>query len=255
MQSVLGRALRQLHRLAEYVTTNANTTSKLIEEIVPSLRGKVCTIYNTVDQSRFFPSTDYVPRRDHTTRMLVAASYIPCKNAHGLLDAIGPLCPTERARFRIDWYGNGDANRSYYDGLASRIREECLGEVITLHPPTADIGEKIRAADVVGLFSYVEGLPNIICEGMCCGKPIVMSRVSDAEALVAEEQNGYLCDPGNPDSITVALRKTMEVSDESLVVMGKCSRRKADVLFDEETVFGLYLDLLEKATRNRCRLR
>src|SRR5262249_47429155 len=46
---------RSLHRVADYVTTNSHTNRLLIELDVPSLVGRIVTIYNAVDMDRFHP--------------------------------------------------------------------------------------------------------------------------------------------------------------------------------------------------------
>lgn len=101
----------------------------------------------------------------------------------------------------------------------------------------------MNQADIIGLFSELEGLPNAICEGMMLGKPIIMTHVSDFELLV-DENNGFLCDWDNPLSIRDTLRKTINLTNEDLIRMGKNSKEKAEKLFPEEVIINQWLSYI-----------
>ena len=62
--------------------------------------------------------------------------------------------------------------RSFKEGK-KRIKELSLEDTISLHTTTHLIHKKVQEADAIGLFSFYEGFPNAICEGMACAKPIV----------------------------------------------------------------------------------
>ena len=66
----------------------------------------------------------------------------------------------------------------------------------------------MNAADFVALFSYVEGLPNAICEALALGKPIIMTRVSDYCSLVSD--NVFLCETPEPLSIATSLKNAIK---------------------------------------------
>ena len=67
--------LRQFHRLADYVTTNSHANRLMIERSVPSLHGRMVTIYNAVDLDAFKPSPEPRDRDARRFYMTVAASY------------------------------------------------------------------------------------------------------------------------------------------------------------------------------------
>jgi glycosyltransferase involved in cell wall biosynthesis len=103
----------------------------------------------------------------------------------------------------------------------------------------------------VGLFSFYEGLPNAVCEGMACQKPILLSDVCDAGSLVVDGENGFLCDPASPQSIAQAFQRLASASEEQLKKMGLASRRKAEALFAEEVIISFYERVLEAAAVRR----
>ena len=101
----------------------------------------------------------------------------------------------------------------------------------------------MNEADVVALFSELEGLPNAICEGMMIGKPVIMTKVSDYANLV-DESNGVLCDWDNPDSIKDALVCVINLSEKQLIELGENSMEKSKMLFSKDIILNLWVELL-----------
>jgi len=250
MCSWRGRFLRQWHRIADAVVTNSAATRQILVARFPYLRKKLWTIYNAVDLDLFSPAWGETPRREGRTTILVAASYRRLKNLHGLIQAAALLNPAERARLRIEWYGSlttRHGNTDAYEEARRAVAAGGLGDCIALHAAVPNIHAYMRDADVVGLFSLYEGLPNAICEGMACGKPIIMSEVSDAQVLVEPKVNGFLCDPRDPASIAEALRAVIGLSPVSRLTMGRQSRLKAELLFHPDRILDQYLAVLQAA--------
>src|SRR5690606_7799081 len=102
---------------------------------------------------------------------------------------------------------------------------------------------KMNSADIVALFSKVEGLPNVICEGMMIGKPIIMSRVSDY-ALLVDNSNGFLCDWNNPHSIKDVLLKASNLSKDKIIELGNKSKEKAELLFSPNSILDKWLEII-----------
>lgn len=152
-------------------------------------------------------------------------------------------------RIVIDWYGGMATDPTPYHRAARFIAEHELGSDLRLHPPTKMIEVEFASASAVGLFSFFEGLPNVVCEGMACGKPILLSNVCDAGNLVRDGKNGFLCDPNSPESMANALRRLAATSDQERRQMGLESRRMAEELFGENTVIDCYERILKAAAR------
>lgn len=77
----------------------------------------------------------------------------------------------------------------------------------------------MNAADIIGLFCRLEGLPNAICEGMYLGKPIIMSKVSDYQNFISKK-NGVLCDWDSVESIANVFRTVITLTDNEIMEMG-----------------------------------
>lgn len=220
-------------KYADVKVCNSNNAKNVFANYYPEYTDKLTTIYNIVELPEI--SSKYTIRDKGKTHIIVPASYREVKNPMGLLKALALMNNTDKALIQIDWYGNIEGGKACYENMLKFIHKEGLENVVNLFDATTDIANRINEADVVGLFSSSEGLPNSICEGMMLGKPVVMTRVSDCDVMV-DQTNGLLCDWDNPKSIKDVLVKITELSEDDLVMMGKCSKSKALSLFAVENV-------------------
>ena len=124
------------------------------------------------------------------------------------------------------------------------IEKQGLEKIIDLYPADHNIRDKMQKADVIGLFSFFEGLPNAICEGMALGKPIIASSVSDIPLFIEDGVNGKLCDPHNISTISEAIMFFINSDEDRLKSMGEMNRKKASELFDLNKNFGNYLNII-----------
>ena len=79
---------RVMHLRADYVTTNSHANRLALERMVPSLGGRVATIYNCLDLSAFCPSEASPTPTPDTIKLVVMASYLRRKNTLGLAKAL-----------------------------------------------------------------------------------------------------------------------------------------------------------------------
>lgn len=231
-----------LMSFADYIVCNSENAKNMWIKHYPQYECKTKVVYNNVSLQPI--TTEYIQRKDGKLHIIVAASYQSLKNPIGVIKAIAMMNEEERDKIQVDWYGKNDEYRKMvYDEAQELIRKEKLKN-IELHPVTSDMHNLINVSDVCALFSSFEGLPNAICEGMVLGKPIIMSRCSDFSVLV-DQNNGFLCDWDNPESIKNALLLAADLSDEQLKNMGKCSRRKAELLFAQSVIISNWISLIE----------
>lgn len=252
-------ALRTMHFVADYVTTNSHSNRLLIEETKPTLAGRVVTIYNAVDLNRFRPATSTASRSGTSIRISVAATYEPRKNLVGLIDAIALL----RSRpgnldVQVDWYGgighmlpNGRPDTRYYDAWNSRIVSNGLEGRFRLNLEANEIERIYRDSDAVLLPSFFEGVPNVICEAMACGRPVLMSNNCDASNLVEPGKNGFLFDPNSPKSIADAIESFAGLTQQQRDRFGNESRARAERYFDPVAIADRYYSVLKAASERR----
>lgn len=241
--NIRGRIMKWFERFSDWTVCNSNVAKQLWNTYYPQYAKRVSTIYNPV-----VITADPVEKKKRDwKRIVIAASYQRLKNPLGLLEALHLLSEAECQQVHIDWYGKAIsvANGGVYEE-ANKLRTLYgLENCITFHGETKEIYKEMMDADAVALFSEVEGLPNTICEGMMCGKPILMSRMSDYSTFVTPE-NGFLCDAKDPESIAQAIRQFLALSPEQQQQMGKRSKELAMQLFDAEKNVEQWENLLTK---------
>ena len=191
-------------------------------------------------------NSEYIPLYNGKLNIVIAASYQYLKNIIGIVKALGTMTEYEKMRIHIDWYGRKEVVKGdsrVYDEAASLIQNSALQDVISLHDETKEIHDRMQEADIVGLFSSVEGLPNVICEAMYLGKPVIMSKVSDFSILV-DETNGFLCEWDKLESIKNTLLQASRLSVDQLIKMGNNSKEKAIKLFSVKNVINKWIDVI-----------
>lgn len=244
LTSLKGRVFSWFQRYSDFIVCNSNNAKEMWIEYYPRYKNKLEVIYNPVILPTI--SSKYISKRNGKLHIVVAASYQYLKNPIGLIKALILLNENERKKIKVDWYGRIEVtkgDRRAYDDAVSLIEDNNLHDIIQLHKPTNDILNRMNEADVVALFSELEGLPNAICEGMMIGKPIVMSKISDFSVLV-DSSNGFLCDWDSPESIKKVLISAVNLSDVQLAEMGVKSKEKAEKLFSSETIINQWKNLL-----------
>ena len=243
-ESLKGKLFCYFRRYSDLIVCNSYNSMTMWENYHPDYFDKLKVIYNPV----ILPviTSTYVPKKNNRLNLLVAASYQYLKNPICLIEALSLLDEDIRKKVIVNWYGRKEitaGDTKAYDEAMSLIDKYNLHDVIKLNGPTTDIANKMNEADIVGLFSKLEGLPNAICEAMMIGKPIIMSKVSDYINLV-DEENGFLCDWDNPNSIKIALEQAIFLNDKELIKMGLKSKIKADKLFSSEVIVNQWISFL-----------
>lgn len=228
-------------RIADYVVPNAYSQADYINTNFPRLKSKVVTIPNFVDLDYFKPL--YKKRRD-IPEIIVAASIWPPKNTFGFIDAVAQL-KKKGYQFHISWYGKNATHIDYYNKCQEKINKLGIGGYIELKEKTQSILEKYQGTDFFCLPSFYEGTPNVICEAMSCGLPIICSNVCDNAIYVKEDENGFLFNPYCPDEIVTAIQKGLELNDERYRSMCSTSRTIAEQLLSPDVFCKRYIELLE----------
>lgn len=113
--------------------------------------------------------------------------------------------------------------------------------------PFEEILSLMDAADVVVLPSYYpEGVPKALIEAAAKGKAIVTTNTPGCREVVEDGINGYLVPPRDASALAGAMRQLVE--DPAMAKrMGRESRRRAELLFDEKIVLDRTLQVYQLA--------
>lgn len=232
-----------LFRIADYVVPNAYSQETYMRETFPRLTNKIVTIPNFVDLEYFVPP--FERKRREVPEIMIAASIWPSKNTLGFIDTVSIL--KERGcGFHIVWYGKSESNIDYYKKCQEKVYQLGLEYYISLKEKTFKIKECYQDADLFCLPSFYEGTPNVICEAMACGVPIVCSDVCDNSRYVEDGVNGCLFDPHNAVSMANALERMLSMTEADYMTYCQNSRERAEKLLSKDRFVESYINLIEQ---------
>jgi hypothetical protein len=251
------RVIRLLERLElaayaaadQVVVVSEGFRANLIERGVPA--GKVHTIRNGVDLSRFDPDT----AADPAVRARLGAAPEDCLvlylGTHGISQGL-PTVADAAARLadqpiRFALVGDGaDKHR-----LAKRVAELGLSNVMLLPSlPSAEVPALLAAADVclvplrqVPLFATF--IPSKMFEYLAAGRAVIGSVAGEA-ADILDEAGGVVVAPEDSAALAEAIR-ALAADPELRQQMGRAGRAHVERSYDRAALAREYRKLLEQA--------
>ena len=230
-----------LYRWADWIVPNSFSQAAFISQHFPRLVPKVTVVTNFVDMEHFSPSQERYESTD-STKMICVGRMMAQKNILTFLRAIAKVVAAGH-KIKVSWYGQ-DLNDEYSGECRILLHDLNLEQYFEFHSPSANIQNEYRNHDVFCLPSIYEGFPNVLCEAMSCGKPVLCSRVCDNPNIAKDAYNGFLFNPSSEDDITEAIIRYLNLSDDEKDAMGKASRELALQLFSKEVFLSKYKDII-----------
>lgn len=194
---------------------SAYTRQRLADTGYPPERLRL--IANAVDLARFAPAEQPQPRAGGRAHVAFVGRIEPVKGLVDLLAAWSRYGLAAKARLTIAGYG------TQKEALIEAARSSGILDSVDFPGEIHDVPALLRTADLYVQCSYEEGLANSVLEAMAMGLPIVATRISGNVDVVADNDNGLLVPPGDPEALGAALQRLID--DPALAAaMGKRSR-------------------------------
>lgn len=237
---------------ASHVVCNSVSQAQYISRL-PGLSKKTSAIWNGYPVGVTSTSRRFIKGR--VRRLLVVGRVTSQKNGLRLLQAMKHYFDKHGTMPSVHWAGRRDADSAslqYQNELDSFLENHpeiaknwrWLGEVKT-------IDRLYTGSDAVILPSLFEGLPNVICEAMISGCPVIASDVCDHPLLIGREERGLLFDPLSSLSICEAIERLETLPFERREEMVVQARRFAEEhLSIEKMVKGYEALLYGSATKD-----
>lgn len=230
-----------LYRWANHIVPNSHSQAKFINDHFPGLSSKVKVITNFVDTEKFKPLDESIPAHEEP-RMVCVGRLMPQKNLPIFIEAVSKVIK-HGYKLHVDWFGQ-DLKDAYSAECHKAIQDNHLEENFVFYAPSSNIQEEYQKADVFCLPSLYEGFPNVLCEAMSCGKPVLCSQVSDNPNIIQEGENGFLFNPIDIGDIASTIERFLDLPTETKNAMGQKSREIAEILFSYEAFLNSYLEVL-----------
>ena len=170
----------------------------------------VHTIVNGFNTSVFYPRDQAAIRQQFgiaaNEQMIVyVGRFVEAKGMRELIEAFQAMAQ-ENSKVSLALIGDGVMKSELLGlvqatGLQDRVR-------IPGGQPPEQVAEWICASDVLTLPSWSEGYPNVVVEGLACGRPVVATDVGGTREILHAD-NGILIEPRKADVLKKALEDAL----------------------------------------------
>ena len=202
---------------------------------------------------QFFTGRSRAAADKSRLRLVVAAKFRALKNPVLLMEALAIVRKREPSlNLSLDWYGLLPDSTSptedivAYNTVVEEINRNSLQDCVKMQPAVLSIADVYRGRDAVISPSFFEGLSNVICEAMACGRLILMSSVSDAGNQVQTDITVFCS--------TRLRRRTWRTPSCVLATCpirkrgyGRAKHEMAKQMFDPSIVAAKYAEILSAA--------
>uniref|UniRef100_UPI004028E085 glycosyltransferase n=1 Tax=Candidatus Limisoma sp. TaxID=3076476 RepID=UPI004028E085 len=236
-----GRLKYALFRLADSIVPNSHSQGRFIANNYPNLKEKVSVITNTIDTLRFVPAKEKA--ENAVQRVISVGRCAPQKNYLTMVDAV-KILHDKGVKAHFDWFANTTDELGYPEAVRAKIQELKLEDLIDIHKPDSKIERQYQSSDVFWLASIYEGFPNVLCEAMACGLPVVCSNVCDNPDIVEDGVNGFLTEANSPEQMADRLEQALSMGNGQKTRMSTANVCRIKELCSEEVFVKKYMDLI-----------
>jgi glycosyltransferase involved in cell wall biosynthesis len=164
-------------------------------------------VYNGVDTALFQPGDAGAARErlklSADPLLLFVGNLAPVKGLSVLIDACA-LLRDRGTRFQCRLIGQGELRAA----LSRQIQTAGLTQQVQLTGPCRleNLPDWYRAASLLVLPSFSEGVPNVVLEAQACGTPVVASRVGGIPEIL---DDASLVPPNNAPALADAIERAL----------------------------------------------
>ncbi|OHV46828.1 glycosyl transferase family 1 [Parafrankia soli] len=251
----------QLHGLAVRGAARSVAVSGAVAASLPGWAARrAVVIRNGVDTDALRPGpADPAVRAslstDPAAPLVLAMSRLdPRKGVDKVIRAVAAL-PDHLKSTRLAVAGAPSLDPASGESLR-RLGAELLGDRVLFLGPRSDIGDLLRATDVLVLASSLEGLPLNVLEAQACGRPVVAFPTAGIPEIVTDGATGLIARQDDMADLSAKLARVLD--DQTLAeLLG--ARARASVVAHHtldaqaDALGGLLISLAGQARARRHR--
>lgn len=191
---------------ADFILPVSNAQKEAI--LSYGIKGRFEIVRNVVPDYFFYPSERRT--KSNIKKILCVAAMRPVKNIPCILNACKIIYKT-RQDFVVDIVGEGEKMEEYKE----MVHNLSLDKFIYFHggKQKTEIAKMMQMADFFVLPSMYEPSGNVLVESLCCGLPVVATKVGGIPEVI-NETNGILVEPDNPRALADAMLYMMDNADK-----------------------------------------
>jgi len=230
--------------MSDHVVANSFYNAKYLNGL-PGLTHKTVAIWNGYSVNPI----NVTKYKSNIDNILVVGRVSKQKNGLLLLEALLIFYQRHGWVPKVKWVGRKDSDKdsisiqSQMDDFLEQNSE--ISRKWSWEGEVDDVQVYYETSDVLILPSLFEGLPNVVCEAMIAGCPVIASNVCDHPILLGEKQErGLLCEPTNIESICNAIENMNDMSPKIKYEMTRNARKYAEGNLNIERMIGKYEQLI-----------
>ncbi|MBI5635265.1 MAG: glycosyltransferase [Nitrospirae bacterium] len=118
--------------------------------------------------------------------------------------------------------------------------------------PSSIVPQYLQAADVMVSVTTFDGVPMSMLEAMACGCIPVMSNIDSIREWIVHEQNGFLFDPYDAESLAYSVLLALKCDTASITTNNEqLVRQRADPVSNLSHMLGMYRELIAHGDQER----
>jgi len=185
------------------------TVSPKLERTISKARGKkkkTAMILNAVDENELVSSIGRQGVREQLginpdcITLGVFGRLSPEKGQHIMLEAFSSVVE-KQSNIHLLLVGDGQERQS----LENLAKKKNIMSKVSFVGYQRYMRDYYDASDLVVLPSLTEGLPNVVLEAMCLGKPVISTDVGGVREIINDGQNGWIVETGNHEQLATKI--------------------------------------------------
>lgn len=211
------------------IIANSEETKKTIlknnQDLFPDHKIKV--IYNGLDIDKYneVQAVKTFPRKEEELVIGNLGRFVRQKGQHFLV-TLAEILKKRDISARIIIGGEGPLK----DDIEALARKTDVSDMIQFTGFVDDVKGFMASIDVFVLTSLWEGFGYVIAEAMFFEKPVIAFDVSSNPELIKDGENGFLCEPGDVESIADKIEQ-LQKKREIIAELGKAGKENVENKF------------------------
>jgi glycosyltransferase involved in cell wall biosynthesis len=247
---VLRRYETQLMNRSDALIAVSRYTVGELTELYGIEEEKIHVIYNGVDINKFKPRRGRAELRrefgleEEKKIVLFVGRLYHRKGLETLLHSIPPVIQEfGDVKFAI----SGTGFKKKEQSLRDLAKELDIEDYVTFlgYVPDEKLPDLYSASDIFVLPAIYENFPFAILEAQATGLPVISTKVGGIPEFLADNENGFLIDPGDPEQLTQRILTLLQ--DPKLAKeMGRQGRKLIEEKFTWRLITSQVIDLYHK---------
>ncbi|HTB07977.1 MAG TPA: glycosyltransferase [Bacteroidia bacterium] len=198
---------RKTIKNASAVVTVSYSLKNRMREV--GLKNDYHVISNVVD-TRLFNLPETRSKNDNFNFIHVSSLDDDQKNVSGIVRVFAQVYQNE-PKARLTIIGEGEAKGKLMELAKSLKLDNCVD--LVGQKTGSELTAIFQNADAFILFSNYENLPCVMLETLCCGVPVIGTRVGDIPKYI-NSSNGILVDSHNEKQLSIAMEELIRKRDK-----------------------------------------